>query len=215
MYTSLLLLALSSVTPAADSAPAWQTDYAAAREIGAAKQKPLVVVLGAGAQGWKKLDRDGSLSAEAKQILAEKYICVHIDTATAKGKTLADQFEMEDGLGIVISDRSGKLQAFRHEGDLADNSLVNYLNRYGAPDYVVLATESNPGKGSHGGSYYGSGSCGSCGSYGSCGSCGSYGSCGSCGSCSSGCGHSGHCGRSHGGHSSHCGRSGHCGGRCR
>jgi hypothetical protein len=144
MYTSILLFALAPIAPAVDPAPSWQTDYPAARKIGAAEKKPVAVILAPGRKGWQKLSQDGSLSKEVRRILADKYVCVHIDTTNADGKSLAEDFEMADGLGIVISDRSGKLQAFRHEGDLADDSLVRYLTRYGDPDYVVKSTETNP-----------------------------------------------------------------------
>jgi hypothetical protein len=146
MYTSILVVALSGFAPAADTAvaPSWMTDYTKAGQLSAREHKPLAVFLGSGKDGYLKLSQDGSLSREAKQILAEKYVCLHIDTSTEHGQSLADAFEMPDGLGIVISDRTSKLQAFRHEGDLTEDTLVRYLVRYSDPQLVVRGTDTNP-----------------------------------------------------------------------
>src|SRR6266446_5787215 len=103
MHTSVLLLALSGFFSAAPSGPAWQSDYKAAKRLGAEVNKPLAVFLGSGSAGWQRVDRDGGLSESARQILADNYVCVHIDTATAKGKAWAGAFEMSGGLGVVIS----------------------------------------------------------------------------------------------------------------
>ena len=51
---------------------------------------------------------------------------------------------MEDDRGIVISSSSGKLQAFRHEGELRNEDLARYLRRFSAPNLVILHTETNP-----------------------------------------------------------------------
>src|SRR6516162_7087789 len=133
MYTSFLMLALS-VAPSADLAtPAWSTDYFAASKVSAAAKKPLAVVLGSGEAGYDQLDRDGKLTAEAKGLLASKYVCVYVNTDTTEGQRLAKAFEMPNGLGIVISDRGGDLQAFRHEGGLSNAQLVRNLERYADP----------------------------------------------------------------------------------
>jgi hypothetical protein len=142
MYTSILLVVLSTA-PAADlTAPSWSTDYFAASKLSATAKKPLAVVLGSGDAGYDKLDRDGKLTDEAKGLLASKYVCVYVDTDTPEGKKLARAFEMPNGRGIVISDRSGDVQAFRHEGTLASRELVQKLERYGDPDRVPRVTET-------------------------------------------------------------------------
>jgi hypothetical protein len=143
MYTSILLVALSGLVAPMESteAPAWLTDYSKASQIVARANKPLAVFLGDQADN---VSRDGRLSSEAKQFLADNYVCLHIDTATAQGKDLAGAFDMPGGLGIVISDRTGKIQAFRHEGNLDNSTLVTYLVRYADPQLVIRTTESNP-----------------------------------------------------------------------
>jgi hypothetical protein len=146
MYTSMMLVAMATFTSAAESAdgPAWQTNYGAARKLGAG-QKPLAVFIGSGKQGWNKVAEEG-LSSESRKVLAERYVSVYVNVDTAEGQRLARAFRMSNGLGIVISDRTGELQAFRHEGDLAERDLVRYLLRYGDPDRVVTSTETNPGR---------------------------------------------------------------------
>jgi hypothetical protein len=144
MYTSILLVALSGVAPSAETkAPVWSLDYAAAKKMSASEKKPLAVFLAPGTGAYDKIGRDG-LGDEARGLLTSRYVCVHVDTSTSRGKELAQAFEMSDGLGIVIGDRTGDKQAFRHEGDLARADLVRYLKRYSDPDYVVVRTESNP-----------------------------------------------------------------------
>jgi hypothetical protein len=124
-------------------APNWMTDYAAARQQSEKEKKPMVVVLSSGKKGWQKLSRDGKLGNVAMRFLADKYICLYVNTATADGRELAADFEMS-GLGIVISDQSGRRQAFRHEGDLEGSAIDRYLERYSDPDRVLQFTETNP-----------------------------------------------------------------------
>jgi hypothetical protein len=141
MYTSILMLALS-VTPSADlTSLSWSTDYGTASRQSVAAKKPLAVVLGTGEAGWEKLDREGRLTTEAKGLLADKYVCVYVNTETPSGQRLAKAFEMPNGRGIVISDRTGDVQAFRHEGDLTNRDLVRYLERYADQDREVRITE--------------------------------------------------------------------------
>jgi hypothetical protein len=143
MHTSIWLLALSGFVSAAPAGLPWQSDYQAAKRLGAEVNKPLAVFLGSGTNGWKQLAREGGLSATARKILSDSYVCVHIDTATDKGKAWAGAFEMSGGLGIVLSDLGGKNQAYRHEGDLADANLVESLQRYADGSYVARASEGD------------------------------------------------------------------------
>jgi hypothetical protein len=154
MYTSILLVALSGVAAAEElAAPSWVQDYSAAKKQAAKEKKPLAVFLAPGKASWDKIGRDGGLGSEAKRLLSDNYICVHVDTATKEGRRLAEAFEIPDGLGIVISDRTADLQAFRHEGDLANADVTRYLRRYADPNLVVRVTESNPGHRERGYSY--------------------------------------------------------------
>jgi hypothetical protein len=149
LHTSMLLLALAgTATPSevAKEGPTWHRDYAKARQVGARAEKPLAVVLGTGESGWKDLGRDGGLGEKARQLLADKYVCVYIDTSTKAGERLARDFEIPGGKGLVLSDRTGELQAFAHEGDLANADLVRHLQKYADPNHVVRTTETNPAR---------------------------------------------------------------------
>ena len=135
MYTSILLVALTGLAPMAESvqAPVWHQDYVGAREQAARSRKPLAIFLAPGKEGWNSLGRNGGLTEEAKRLLGTSYTCVHIDTATERGRQLAKQFEMPDGQGIVFGDGQAQVQAFWHKGDLADQDLVRYLKRFADP----------------------------------------------------------------------------------
>lgn len=146
MVSTIALLALSgalSSNPGADS-PLWLTDYAQARQQSKAAQKPIAVFIGSGAQGYDKLSRDGQLGKDIEQVLTANYVCLYLDMRAAASRQLAVAFEMPNGLGVVISDATGGLQAFRHEGDLEPSTLLAYLNRYADPNRTVRTTESNP-----------------------------------------------------------------------
>jgi len=150
MYTSMLVLAFSGFSPGGADTPIWRTDYHAATREAAAEGKPVAVFLAPGEGNWRKMSQEGVPSSETLKILAARYVCVHLDTATLQGKRLAREFELGSGLGIVISDRTGQFQAFSHEGDLTDAKLRGYLQKYGDPRYVVFRTETNPGEGDYG-----------------------------------------------------------------
>src|SRR5947208_258722 len=119
MYTSIFVAALVGVgaEPAQqNSSLTWQTDYGKAARDGERQGKPLAVFIGRGGQGWKGVSSDGSLSAESQDLLGSRYLPVYLDTNTDAGRRLATAFEMGDGPGLVLSDRSGENQTFRHQG---------------------------------------------------------------------------------------------------
>jgi len=147
MYTSLLLFALGGLTPSAVAdRVAWQTDYAVARKQAEVEKKPLAVVIGSGANGWGKLSNVGKLESDVQQVLASQYVSLYVDSSTEDGQRLAEAFKVQGGLGLVISDRGGEVQAFRHSGDLTSASLQTYLQRFADPNLVVRRTETNPGE---------------------------------------------------------------------
>src|SRR5687767_8087904 len=123
MYTSLLGVALAAaLSPAANPAPTWMTDYKQARELGSREQKPLVVVIGSEGTPWAKLAKATEADPALSATLAEKFVCLYVDTATEPGQQLAKAFEIA-GTGLVISDRSGAFQAFRTAGELPADQL--------------------------------------------------------------------------------------------
>ncbi len=146
MCTSIVVLALMGFmkAPAPDS-PTWLTDYRTALAVGKEKGKPLAVVFGSGKEGWNQLSKNGTLTPDVLRLLGSEYVCVYVDCGRKANKAVADAFEVSESTGLVISDRTGGLQAFRHEGDLSDARLLQYLERYAERDLVVRTTYTNPG----------------------------------------------------------------------
>lgn len=124
--------------------PRWFTDYGMAHEHGQKEKKPLAVFLASGDSGWEKLASDGKPGEEIHQVLGDQYVCVYLDTGTKEGKHLASVLEIPSGLGLVISDRTGKMQAFWHEGALTRRDLGRYLQTYSDPGRTVRGTDTNP-----------------------------------------------------------------------
>src|SRR5260370_34357759 len=137
-------MALTGLVPTAELAPSptWTSDYGQGRRLGTAQNKPLAVFLAPGKGGWDKLTKEGNLGKEARRLLAERYVCVHVDTNTERGRQLARDFEVSGGVGLILSDRTGELQAFRHEGTLPGDDLKSYLERYSTADRVTQTTET-------------------------------------------------------------------------
>jgi hypothetical protein len=142
MYVSIMAVALSAVFGAALDTPVWLTDYRSAQRVGKEGGRPLAVVMGLGEAGWEQLSKAGKLDEEVNRVLARNYVCLYIDMSQESGKELASKFEISQDLALVLSDRTGDLQAFRHEGELASPDLAQYLKRYADPDRVVYATEN-------------------------------------------------------------------------
>jgi hypothetical protein len=142
MYASVTLLALSGFfVGAMPVSPAWQADYDLARKLGRESQKPLAVFIASGKSGWHNLSKEGKLGKETSFVLAAEYVCVYLDTTQERAKRLATAFEVPDGKGLILSDRTGAVQAFRHEGELADKELLRQLRRYADPERIVRTTE--------------------------------------------------------------------------
>jgi hypothetical protein len=144
MFAHTFMVTLASfMLSTASQSPSWQTDYTTARTLGSKGHKPLAVFIGSGKNGWNHVSQEGELGLEVKRLLAKDYICVYIDTNFQAGKQLASEFEIPKGTGLVVSDHTGKYQAFHHPGDLPTEQLLQYLRRYADSKHVVRATESN------------------------------------------------------------------------
>ena len=144
MFTSVVLVALTSFVAHEGMAlrPAWLKDYGIAFEQVLAQQKPLAVFVGTGETGWDDLSKDGSLGRGANELLAAHYVCVYLDTKKDEGRRLAKAFAITEGPGLVVSDRTGKLQAFHHDGELNATDLEKVLRRYSDPERVASTTET-------------------------------------------------------------------------
>jgi len=142
MNTAILTVVLTGALLAGQNGTVtWQNDYSKAQEEGAAQKKPLVVVFGYGANGWVKVIREAP-TPDLTKLLADKYVCVYVDTASPAGRKLAEDFGITGNLGLVISDQVGTSQAFWHQGDLANKTMFHYLEKYGDPGVPIRATET-------------------------------------------------------------------------
>jgi hypothetical protein len=145
MYTAVVWVALTGLIAhggLAPERPAWLNDYSLAAREGIAQQKPLAVFIGTGKTGWEILNKEGALGKQVKQTLASNYVCVYLDANKEEDSRLVKAFGVTTGVGLVLSDKSGKVQAFRHDGDLDPTELGSYLNRYADRDRVVATTET-------------------------------------------------------------------------
>ncbi len=139
-----VLAAWSSISPQIlQSSVKWQEDYQQARELGARLQKPLAVFVGSGAEGWKQVIHEHSLNAEVRQVLSNQFVPVYVNAETESGKKLVEAFDVTDKRGLVISDRTGGVMAFHHDGELELADLSKQLNRLSNPEHVVIVTETN------------------------------------------------------------------------
>lgn len=142
MHSILALVALSLPLAAKPASIDWHHNYRAAHEIGISKQKPLAMFVASGKEGWKKILADGAFDTKVQHILAENYVAVFIDRDTTEGQKTVAAFGLSNQPALIISNRAGDLQAFRHEGTLTETDLTVCLNRYSSASYVVTTTES-------------------------------------------------------------------------
>jgi hypothetical protein len=145
MYTSIVLVALTgsvvASTPVDDLT--WHKNYDQARQMGQTDKKPLAVIFGSGQGGCDKVCREGQLSPEVQKTLGESYVCVYVDVNTSAGKKLASAFAITRETGMVLSDRSGNLQAFYHDGDISNADLQKWVTRFADPNVTVRSTMTN------------------------------------------------------------------------
>jgi hypothetical protein len=142
MYSTLALLAFSLPMATQPGKVAWQNNYREARANGIAKHKPLAMFIAPGKDGWKKILAEGAFNANIQRILADNYVPVFIDRDSTEGKKTVAAFGLGDQPALIISSRSGDIQAFRHEGTLTETDLTVCLNRYSSAGLVVTTTES-------------------------------------------------------------------------
>jgi hypothetical protein len=146
MYTSMLTVAVMGLTPALAEAggPSWLTEYSQARKQGRSVGKPLAVFIGSGQKGYEKVSEEGKLSPEARRLLQKHYVCVYLDTRTAAGRRLANQFNIKQGAGVVLSNRKGDYQAFNYSGTLGDDELTDCLKHFSDPYRIARTTVNSP-----------------------------------------------------------------------
>jgi hypothetical protein len=145
MHTLMVLTALTipGAAPPARSPDtlSWEKTYSDARKRGQQEGKPLAVFFGSGARGWEAFTPSGKRFAGLRRFLASRYVCVYIDTGSARGRKLASAFAVPTDHGLVISTRDGQNQAFRHEGRMTTPELRTTLEKY-SRDRAVVRTET-------------------------------------------------------------------------
>src|SRR5215218_9758659 len=82
MYTLMAVVALTTSvsTTTLSQNPTWLNDYGAARERVVAVGKPMAVFVGSGQEGWGNVVRDGAVDPALNKLLADKFICLYVDT---------------------------------------------------------------------------------------------------------------------------------------
>lgn len=136
-----LVALLSSAVPSNIQTPTWASGYMSARETVTSAHKPMAVFFGKGAGAWDKVVKEGAFDPAINQMLASKYVCVYVDTTTVDGYNLARTFEVS-GKGLVISDATGKNQAFSLSGEMSKAELKDKLALYSKEDAKVTTTET-------------------------------------------------------------------------
>ena len=136
MNTALISIALSvTLLSGPSNTPAWQNNYAQARESGSAQKKPLVIVFGS------SNFLATNANSDVAKLLSQQFVCVFVDTASPSGKQLAENFELDGGVGLVVTDRDCLSQAFWHQGVMENDLVLRTLRKYSERDVVVTTTE--------------------------------------------------------------------------
>jgi hypothetical protein len=143
MYTYMAVVALAASVSSANLSrnPTWLDDYGTAQKHVASVKKPMAVFVGNGKEGWGNVVRDGGLDPAVNKLLAEKYVCVYVNTDTAEGRALAGKFEVASR-GLIISDRKGTTQAYSLSGALTRAEIVETLTKYADQNDEARTTET-------------------------------------------------------------------------
>ena len=139
--TTTFLAAIMTLWSAVGNVPTshWQPDYWTAVHKAAETKKPLAVFIGHGKVEKTQLITEGGIGEVETKALMQEFISLYVDVDTEAGKKLAQSFEITEG--VVISDRTGSLQAVLHEGTVTKTELNDYLTRYAEPSKTVTTTE--------------------------------------------------------------------------
>ncbi len=142
MCSLVAILALSLPSATSLNSVDWHTHYGVARAVGVSKQKPIVMFIAAGKDGWKKILANGNFNPEICRLLKEHYVALYVDQQTDEGKKIGAAFEVHGHPALIISSRTGDVQVFRNEGTISQTDLTLCLNRYSTAGLMVYTTES-------------------------------------------------------------------------
>ncbi len=143
MFNIMAVVALTTGLSAAyvPQAPSWLDDYATAQRTVRSAHKPMAVFVGSGKEGWTRVVQDGAVDSAVTRLLAQKYVCVYVDTDTASGRALAGAFQVANR-ALIISDASGSSQAYSLSGTLTRAELGDALAKYADPERPSSVTET-------------------------------------------------------------------------
>jgi hypothetical protein len=136
MYTTMAFVALAMGN--LSTAPTWQNDYRTATAQVSASGKPMVVFVGQ--TGPESVIREGAFSPEMNRLLAQKFVCVYVNTNKTEGQALAQAFQITKG--VIISDATGTSQAFSLAGDISAAEFTKTLLVYQDVKKDVKKTET-------------------------------------------------------------------------
>ena len=121
-------------------------------------------MIGSGKTDWANLAKPAEQDDTINQTLRDSYVCVFVDTDTTEGQKLAQSFDMS-GPGVVISTRSGEIQAYRKAGQVPAGELAKELTNYTNDIYVArkISPPPAPVQPIYQPYYGGFGGCSSCG----------------------------------------------------
>ena len=139
MYTAMAFVALTMGTLSTN--PTFLDDYRAAQAKVTVAGKPMAVFVGSGKAGWESVIREGGFDPAATKLLAEKFVCLYVDSSTPAGKSLASAFQVGDR-GVVLSDRIGLTQVYSAVGTVSRAELTRALVAYADVKDVPKATET-------------------------------------------------------------------------
>lgn len=130
-------LILGLVIPNTSVAGAWELDYGRALQNSRRDGKPVLVVIGRGKEGWRQL-LGKEWSEEMLQLIREHFHAVYVDAEDAEyGESLARLFNFGQLPALVISDRYGRTQVVRHQGQLSEGQLQRILEQHGGTANIV------------------------------------------------------------------------------
>jgi hypothetical protein len=113
--------------------PEWTDSYGKAMALAGEKRKPVAVFLTAG--DLNTLTSGKGLGEDALKSLKSDYIAVKVDTTTEDGKKVAQAFGISQG--VVLSDRTGKQMALKHEGPVTTEQVAGYLTKYATTETIA------------------------------------------------------------------------------
>jgi hypothetical protein len=109
-------------------AGAWELDYGKALQQSRKDGKPVLVVIGRGADGWRGLLIQ-PWSENLLKMVHQQFHAVYVDAEDVEyGKALAQLFQSSQLPALIISDRYGRSQAVRREGQLTAEQLEQLLH---------------------------------------------------------------------------------------